>query len=218
MPVKSKGKYIFRAGKKARSSATKISSPSMSLNHAVDSSMPPPDSTSRASMPPPPQTFTPAPLPFLVEQASSDVSTPPSVPSSFLLPSEHASTSSDLMSVSRGKHKVDGSEAADPPAQSQKRSCGSSTVEAIKQVFSDTMGSVMKALATPVVIKDACEDAVKILNDYVDEYSVDDFLDLSMHLTQNRAKAILFVGSPAMHRKAFLDKSLIAITAAKEQS
>ena len=184
MPVKSKGEYIFRPGKKARSVTKNSSGPSMSLNRAVNSSMPPPPQTSTPA-PPPHQASTSSLLPFSVEQASSDVSTPPSVPSSFLLPSEHASTSSDLTSVSRGKRKVDGPEAADPPAQSRKRSRGSLTMEAIKQVFSDTMGDVTKAFAAPVVITDACEEAVKILNDYVDGYSVDDFLDLGMHLTQN---------------------------------
>ena len=44
---------------------------------------------------------------------------------------------------------------------------------------------------------------------------MDEYLDLGMHLTQSRAKAILFVGAPATHRKALLDKSLTAIAAAK---
>ena len=167
----------------------------MSLNRAVDSSMPPPNSTSRTSVPLPPQTSTPSPpphqastsslLPFSVEQASSDVSTPPSVPSSFLLPLEYTSALSNLTSVSRGKCKADGPEAADPLAQSWKRSHGSLTVDVIKQVIGDTMGGVTKALATPIVIADACEEAIKILREYVDEYSMDEYLDLGMHLTQN---------------------------------
>ena len=92
---------------------------------------------------------------------------------------------SNLTSVSHGKHKADGPEAADPPAQSWKRSHGSLTMDVIKQVIGDTMGGVTKALATPIVIADACEEAVKILREYVDEYSMDEYLDLGMHLTQN---------------------------------
>ncbi|KIM66619.1 hypothetical protein SCLCIDRAFT_21768 [Scleroderma citrinum Foug A] len=228
MPVKSKGEYVFRAGKRARPSVTKNMGGSSTSLNAASSGMPPPDSTPRTTMPPPPpQMSMPAPpppqasafssTPFSAAQASSDVSAPPSVPSSFLSPSEQASGSSNLTSISRGKCKAD-AEAADSPAQSRKHSHGSSNVEVIKQILSDTMGDVTKALATPITITDICEEAVKILNEYVNEYTMDDFLELGMHLTENRAKAILFVRSPAMHHKALLDKSLTTIYGARERS
>lgn len=179
------------------------------------------------------QDSTPSSINTPTAHSTADMLAPPSTPSSFLTPSDHGSDSSSVLtSVSRGKRKasaISGSESVVSSVASdasRKRIRGPSvavtaqmeSAEAMKQV-SQTIDGIAKAFASSagitITTTDVCEQAITLLNKHEDDFSEDDFLDLSSYLSENRTKAVVFAGVAAKFRKTWLDRCLADIAAKK---
>jgi len=155
-------------------------------------------------MPPPSAVPTPTPItsqavaPDSTVSPSRNISSPPSAPLSFLSPSGAGSDSSSvLMSVSRGKHKVSAIsvlvESNTGSEISRKRVRGPSVATTVQaenaesmKRLSHTVEEISKTLATSGITtnNDIWQHAVMVLNSHQGDFSsVDNFLDLGRFLT-----------------------------------
>jgi len=70
-------------------------------------------------------------------------------------------------------------------------------------------------LPRPITTTDVCEQAITLLNKHKDNFSEDDFLDLSSYLSKNRMKAVVFAGVASKFHKTWLDRCLAEIATKK---
>ena len=92
------------------------------------------------------------------------------------------------------------------------------SAEAMKKV-SQTIDGIAKAFASSagitITTTDVCEQAITLLNKHEDDFSEDDFLDLSLYLSENRTKAVVFAAVASKFHKTWLDRCLAEIAMKK---
>jgi len=175
MPSQTKGVHIFcPGGKHSRKVGPQSHSPGQPLEPPA-SSMPPP-----SAVPTPTPVTSQAVAPDSTVSPSHNISLPPSAPLSFLSPSCAGSDSSSvLMSISRGKHKVSaisgsvGSNAGSEISHKCVRSPSAATTaqaenaESMKQL-SHTVEEISKTLMTSGITtnNDILQHAVMVLNSH----------------------------------------------------